>query len=468
MGTAVLLLLLGIVLILLIIAANGYFVAQEFAYMSVDRSRLAALAKAGDRKAKQALAVTRRTSFMLSGAQLGITVTGLLVGYVAEPLVGDSLGVLLGGLAIPPAVVVAVTTVGVLAVATIVQMIFGELYPKNLAISAPEPLALGLARSTKLYLSVFGWLIAVFDVAANLLLKMLRVEPVHDVDSSASREDLKQAVADSRQSGDLPQDLSMLIDRVLDFPDEDVEHAMIPISRVATVPEDYSLGELKELMARAHSRYPIVNDVGEPIGVVALIDLLRSTLPPEQPVTKIMRKPLYLPTLMALPDALNEMSAAGVQLACAIDEYGGFAGILSTEDLAEELVGEIRDEHDSGPALQLIEEEPGQWRAHGGMHLDELGRAIGEELPEGDYETLAGMMIAVAGEFPEVGQQIRVPLPPARADLIRENPLEREFVAKILHVDKHVPADLRVWLEEHDPDAEDRDAAPTEGQESEQ
>lgn len=229
MGTAVLLLLLGIVLILLIIAANGYFVAQEFAYMSVDRSRLAALAKAGDRKAKQALAVTRRTSFMLSGAQLGITVTGLLVGYVAEPLVGDSLGVLLGGLAIPPAVVVAVTTVGVLAVATIVQMIFGELYPKNLAISAPEPLALVLARSTKLYLSVFGWLIAVFDVAANLLLKMLRVEPVHDVDSSASREDLKQAVADSRQSGDLPQDLSMLIDRVLDFPDEDVEHAMIPI-----------------------------------------------------------------------------------------------------------------------------------------------------------------------------------------------------------------------------------------------
>ena len=168
-------LILGILVILAIIAVNGYFVAQEFAYMAVDRTRLSALAAAGDTSAKRALAVTNRTSFMLSGAQLGITVTGLLVGYVAEPLVGEPLGFLLAGTGIPPDARVAVGTGMALVAATIIQMIVGELYPKNLAIANPEPLSLGLARSTLFYMSAFGWLISFFDKSANLLLKLLRI-----------------------------------------------------------------------------------------------------------------------------------------------------------------------------------------------------------------------------------------------------------------------------------------------------
>ncbi|MEW1939083.1 CNNM domain-containing protein, partial [Dietzia maris] len=201
MGVTILTLLLGIVVILAIIAANGYFVAQEFAYMSVDRNRLSARAEAGDKAASRALKVTRRTSFMLSGAQLGITVTGLLVGYVAEPLVGESLGELLGGAGVPAAVSVTVGTTLALVVATVVQMIFGELYPKNLAIANPEPLARGLARSTTAYLTVFGWLIVVFDRAANLILRMVGVKPVEDLDSTATAEDLERIVADARESG---------------------------------------------------------------------------------------------------------------------------------------------------------------------------------------------------------------------------------------------------------------------------
>ena len=160
-------LLIGILVILVIIAANGYFVAQEFAYMSVDRVKLGAKAAAGDKASQRALAVTKRNSFMLSGAQLGITITGLLVGYVAEPLVGESLGVLLGGVGVPMAVSVTVGTVLALVAATIVQMIFGELFPKNLAIANPEPLARWLARSTTVYLAVFGWLISIFDASAK-------------------------------------------------------------------------------------------------------------------------------------------------------------------------------------------------------------------------------------------------------------------------------------------------------------
>ena len=210
---AVLTLLLGIVVILAIIVANGFFVAQEFAFMSVDRSRLRARADGGDAAARRALRVTRRTSFMLSGAQLGITVTGLLIGYVAEPLVGESLGTLLGGTGVDPTVSITVGTVIALALSTVVQMIFGELYPKNLAIAAPDPLARALARPTLIYLGVFGWLIVVFDRSAEALLRLLRIEPVEDVDSSATADDLEHLVAESRDSGDLPAELSLMIDR---------------------------------------------------------------------------------------------------------------------------------------------------------------------------------------------------------------------------------------------------------------
>lgn len=449
-GVATLILLVGIVLILAMIAVNGYFVAQEFAYMSVDRSRLASLAEAGEPRARRALAVTRRTSFMLSGAQLGITVTGLLVGNFAEPLVGDSLGVLLGGLDIPAGVTIVLTTIGVLVAATILQMIFGELFPKNLAISAPEPLALALARSTQIYLSVFGWLITIFDAAANLLLKLLRVEPVHDIDSSATREDLKHAVSDSRESGDLPEGLSILIDRVLDFPDQVVEHAMIPSSQVATVPTDATLGELRQLMAHSHSRYPVVDELGMPIGIVELIDLLRSRAADHEPVLAIMRRPLIIPTLMRLPDALEQMREASAQLACALDEYGGFAGILTTEDLAEELVGEITDEHDTVDAAAITTEVAGTWSADGALHLDEAQRSLGLALPEGDYETLSGLVIATAGDFPEPGETVTVHLPDAPGDLVHHHPVHRVLEVEVLSVDAHVPSRLRLRLIETD------------------
>ncbi len=204
MTAAVFTLILGLVVIGVIIAANGYFVAQEFGYMSVDRNELRARAEGGDRRAERALTITNRTSFMLSGAQLGITVTGLLIGYVAEPLVGNSLGTLLGGVGVPAAVSISVGTVLALAVSTIIQMIFGELFPKNYTLAAPMKSALALARSTAIYLATFGWLIRFFDIASNALLRLLRIEPVEDIDSSATAEDLGRIVTTSRESGRSP------------------------------------------------------------------------------------------------------------------------------------------------------------------------------------------------------------------------------------------------------------------------
>lgn len=447
MTEAVLTGLLGVVVMLVIIAANGYFVAQEFAYMSVDRERLGARADAGDASARRALRVTRRTSFMLSGAQLGITVTGLLVGFVAEPLVGGSIGVLLGGVGVPVALGVSIGTVVALVVATVVQMIFGELYPKNLAIAAPEPLARALAPSTLVYLAACGWLITVFDHAANAFLRLLRIEPVHDLDTSATREDLRHAVSDSRESGDLPADLSLLVDRVLDFPERSVEHAMVPRARVDTVAPATTVAEVRALMARAHSRYPVIDANGEPLGVVHLVDLLRRRPTDEAPVRSVMRPALLLPVLLPLPDALAEMERAREQLGCVLDEYGAFTGILTVEDLAEELIGDISDEHDPGPPAAVVPEDDG-WRIDGDTPLDEVGRAIGRTLPAGEYETLAGLLITHLGALPQPGETVRVPLPEDPAELVLEEPVRRLLEAEVLDVARHVPSSLRVRVVE--------------------
>jgi CBS domain containing-hemolysin-like protein len=444
----VLSLLLGVLVVGLITVVTGYFVAQEFAFMAVDRSRLKARAEAGDAAAKRALAITRRTSFMLSGAQLGITVTGLLVGYVAEPLIGESLGAMLGGVGIPTGVSVGIGVVLALLFATVVQMLFGELFPKNLAIARPEPVALKLASSTAIYLRVFGWLIWIFDQASNLLLRALKIEPVHDVEHSATARDLEHIVEDSRESGDLPVELSMLLDRILDFPRRTAEHAMIPRSRVDTVEDTDTIGHVRELMAHGHSRYPVLAEgTQDVVGVVHLADLLSTTEPDTAPVTAIARPCLVVSHLSPLPDVLRQLAETDNDLACVVDEYGGFTGVITLEDLAEELVGEITDEHDEERPEYAPVEGDGVWEMSGDVHVDEVERALGIDLPRGDYQTIAGLVIAHYGGLPPVGTTLEIELPPDPADLAHDDvPGPRVLRIEVLEVERHVPSRVRLVL----------------------
>jgi CBS domain containing-hemolysin-like protein len=446
--TEVLTLLSGVLVVVAITVVTGYFVAQEFAFMAVDRAELTARAEAGDAAAARALKVTRRTSFMLSGAQLGITVTGLLVGYVAEPLIGESLGAMLGGVGIPAGVSVGIGAVLALLFSTLVQMLFGELFPKNLAIARPQPVARWLARSTVVYLAVFGWLIWVFDQASNLLLRALRIEPVHDVEQAATARDLEHIVEDSRESGDLPVELSMMLDRILDFPRRDVEHAMIPRSRVDTVAGTDTLGHVRGLMTHGHSRYPVLAaGTDDVVGVVQLADLLTTPEPDSAPVTAIARPPLVVSTLMPLPDVLRRLAETDNQLACVVDEYGGFAGVITLEDLAEELVGEITDEHDEAHPEYVPVAGDGVWEMPGDVHVDEVERAVGTDLPRGDYETIAGLVIAAHGGLPAEGTRLRIELPADPADLVADDePAPRHLDVEVLAVDRHVPSRVRLEL----------------------
>ena len=446
--------LFGLFVVLAITALTGYFVAQEFAYMSVDRSRLKARAAAGDAGAARALTVTRRTSFMLSGAQLGITVTGLLVGYVAEPLIGRGLGELMGGVGVPTAVGIAVGAVLAVAFSTLVQMLFGELFPKNLAIARPEPVARRLALSTTVYLKLFGWLIWLFDQSSNLLLRALRIEPVHDVEHSATARDLEHIVAESRDTGELPRELSTLLDRVLDFPTRTAEHAMIARSRVDTVPDGQPITEVLDRMSTGHTRYPVVGDtVDDLVGVVHLHDLLGTDV--SGTARSRARAAVVVPASLPLVEVLTRLAEAQDEMALVVDEYGGFAGVVTVEDIAEELVGEIADEHDPAVEEDVRGSAAEGWSMPGDLHLDEVERVLGHKLPEVDAETLAGLVIARYGGLPQVGTTVRIELPPDAADLVGNGDAPRRaLVAEVREIGKHVPSSLNVRFEE-DAEADD-------------
>jgi CBS domain containing-hemolysin-like protein len=405
-------------------------------------------------RAKRVLAITKRTSFMLSGAQLGITVTGLLIGYVAEPLIGESVGTLLGGVGIDPAVSVAIGTTAALILATVVTMIFGELYPKNLAIASPEPLARALAVPTRIYLTVFGWLITVFDMAANALLRLFRIEPLEDVDESATARDLEAIIEESRASGDLPDDLSMIIDRILDFPQRDVEHAMVPRSRVDSISPETTVGEVRELMATGHTRYPVVGDEDQPVGVVELVDLLRGDHADDTPVSAVMRDAVVLPTTMMLPVALDRMRQTRNEMACVVDEYGNFDGVLTIEDLTEEVIGEISDEHDL-IVDEVVNVGDDHWTLPGDVHLDEVERLIGHDLTRGDDETIAGLVIRAHGDLPPEGTTLRIHIPEKAAETIQGIRIERWLEVEVAEVARLVPSRLVVRLHENDLDGED-------------
>ncbi|MFF0817022.1 hemolysin family protein [Rhodococcus sp. NPDC003318] len=439
--------LLGVAVVLAITALTGYFVAQEFAFMAVDRSRLEARAHAGDASAARALGVTRRTSFMLSGAQLGITVTGLLVGYVAEPLIGRGLGEMTGGVGIPTGVGVAVGAVLAVLFSTVVQMVFGELFPKNLAIARPEPVARRLALSTTVYLTLFGWLIRLFDTSSNLLLRALRIEPVHDVEHSATPRDLEHIVAESRDTGELPRELSTLLDRVLDFPTRTAEHAMIPRALVDVVRADEQIGDVIARMGSGHTRYPVVGSSSDDLlGVVHLHDLLGPD--PTGTAADRARPAVVVPTTLPLPDLLARLAEAKDEMALVVDEYGGFAGVVTVEDMAEELVGEIADEHDPDHEATEVVAVDGGWLVPGRVHVDEVARVLDENLPEDDdYETFAGLVITEFGGFPGTGDTVEIALPTDPADLVADEPQAPTFLrVTVRAVDKHVPSSLFVTV----------------------
>jgi CBS domain containing-hemolysin-like protein len=223
---------------------------------------------------------------------------------------------------------------------------------------------------------------------------------------------------------------------------------MVPRSQVDWVRPETTLLEVRELMARAHTRYPVISDDDTPLGVVHLADVLSRLAKglDDETVASVMRPATVIPTLMLLPDALTQLTRTSNHLACVIDEYGGFAGVLTLEDLAKEIVGEITDEHDVEIGDPVVPGGDGIWLMDGDVHIDEVERAIGHDLPRGDVETVAGMLIAEFGALPVEGDVVTIDLPVDPADLVDDEPVQRRLVVDVLRVERYVPTEVRVRL----------------------
>ncbi len=437
---------LGLTLIILLTAATGYFVAQEFGYVAVDRGRLRQLADDGDPAAKRALRVTGRLSFVLSGAQLGITVTALLVGYVAEPFLGAGLADLLGLVGVPQTLSLPISVGLALLIATVVQMVLGELAPKNLAIVRAEALALGLSRSTLIYLAVAGPAIRLFDAAATRLLRRAGIEPIEELPSGATPEDLERIIEESRQEGQLDLQMSTLLDRGLDFRQLTAGEVMVPRVDVYTIQADEPVSRIVELLDTGHSRFPVqgAEGIDDVVGVAGIADVLG--VPPDQrfstPVAAVAVPPLLVPTTLPLPTVLDRLRAGHRQLACVVDEYGGFAGVITLEDIAEELVGPIRDEDDP-PEPAPVRQEDGSWVVPARWRIDEVADSTGIVLPEApEYDTLSGLVMRELGRVPEVGDRLEIPLPADGTSDPREE--TRRAAVEVLAVDRHVADSVRL------------------------
>ncbi|MWK35019.1 DUF21 domain-containing protein [Actinomadura sp. J1-007] len=405
---------LGVLAVVLLTAATGYFVAQEFAFVAADRSGLQQAADRGDASARRALKVIGRLSFMLSGAQLGITMTTLVVGFIAKPALAELIEPLLDVTGVPEGATGAIALAAGFVLATLIQMLLGELFPKNLALARAEQLARALAASTLAYLTVAGPLIRLFDRAATRLLRAVGVEPVEELHGGATLEDLGDIIGKSHSAGHLPADLSGLLERALSFGDRTADEVMVPRPQVRTLPGAAPVSELVgAIRETGHTAYPVYGqEVDDVIGVAGVREVVDDSLDPSTPIRRVARPALLVPGSQPLYGVIEQMRDTGEEFACVVDEYGGLAGILTFEDIAEELVGEIADETDADETAPTTGPD-GSWLVDAGMRIDEIGRLTGLALPAGEaYDTLGGLAMAELRRLPCPGDVITVALDP--------------------------------------------------------
>lgn len=401
---------LGLIAVVVLIAANGYFVAAEFSFVAARRQKFTEGAAEGDRRSRQAVEVHKRISFMLSGAQLGITVTSLVLGFIARPAIAGALEPVFEAVGVGADAVFGVSIIVAFILATIAQMVFGELAPKNLAIAKPEPVARAVAGSTLVFLKVAGPLIRLFDGAANRLLRLVGIEPVEELHGGVSTEELDLIVDSSAESGHLTYLQAGLLERAIDFAELEASDAMVAWNKVVTIDGAATASDLRDAMASRRSRFPVVDVDGKVQGIVHAKDLLGvpRTEYDGVIVSSLMHDVIAVPEAASLTVVLSELRTHSTEMALVIDEYGGPAGIITLEDVVEELVGEIEDEYDPAETADRWEAEPGVWTMSATSRPDEIERATGLELPDGEYDTVAGLVLDRLERLAEVGDSVVV------------------------------------------------------------
>jgi CBS domain containing-hemolysin-like protein len=396
-----------------LVVACGVFVAAEFSFVGVDRAAVEREAE-HDRRAQGVLAALRSLSTQLSAAQLGITVTNLAIGFLAEPAIARLLTGPLTALGLSGSGASAVSLVVALALSTAVTMIFGELVPKNLAISEPLRTSRTVQGVMRAFTTVTRPLVLVLNNTSNVLVRAVGVEPTEELASARSAEELFSLVRRSAAQGTLPDDTATLVQRTLAFTERHAADVMTPRGAMDTLaPTDTVATLLERAAATGRSRFPVLADdtahAAEP-GVIGVRDAL-GVAEDDRATTTVgaLARPLdAVPETLDLDRLLTLLRAGDVPLALVVDEYGDLAGLVTLEDLVEELVGDVRDEHDPGtpPGARL---DDGSWRCDGLLRPDEASTLLGWSLPESpEYDTLAGLLAEHLGRVPDEGDTVTV------------------------------------------------------------
>lgn len=397
----------GVVMALALLAANGLFVAAEFALLAARRSRMEQLAAAGSSRAGAAVASLRELSVTLAGAQLGITMASLGLGVVAEPLVAGFFEHLLADYSpLPEPVAVSLGFVIGLAIVVFLHMVVGEMAPKSWAIADPEKSSLLLARPFRWFVALFRPVIILLNNMANGLVRLLGVEPREELAVAHAPSDLLMVLRESAKEGMIGGEDHELLSRALELSGLDAESVMVPRRDVVSVPEEASRGEVLDVARRTgRSRLPVhAGDLDQVVGVVTVKDVLLSGL--EEPVSQVARPALVVPDSRAIEDVLLDMRSQRQHIAMVVDEYGSVSGLVALEDIVEELIGDFDDETDR-ISRRLRRRGDGQILVAGTLRPHELAERTGLALPEGPYETVAGFIEHRIGAVPTNGSTVR-------------------------------------------------------------
>jgi len=405
--------LLLIVIALLLVLACGIFVAAEFSLLAVNRNSVDALAKKGDKRARNVAHSLRTLSTQLSSAQVGITVTNLGIGFLAEPAIAALISPWLLGVGMAEPAVPAVALAIGLVIATIVTMLLGELVPKNLAIAKPYATAARVQWPLLFFTGVMRGPINWMNGSANWVLHRFGVEPTEELASARSGDELLALVRRSAEQGTLPRETAAMLERSMSFGDLAAIDVMTPRLRVDALGLSATAEDVLNLAQKTgHSRFPVHGSEGldDVKGVVHIKHafVIAKAKRARTSVASIMSQPLLLPSSISLEALLDDLRDGGLQMAVLLDEYGAVDGVVTIEDLMEELVGDLQDEYDNDVA-DVLKTAEGVWDVSGLVRADELAEATDFYLPEhDDVETLGGLVAHMLERIPDIGDSVVV------------------------------------------------------------
>lgn len=395
--------------VIVLVLANGFFVAAEFALVGVRRSRIETLAATGHRGAKRLISLLDNLNAYLSASQLGITLASLALGMLGEPTIARLLEGPLAGLSEAWRHAIALTIAYIII--TILHIVIGEQAPKLFGLARAEKTALATAWPMELFYKIFQWPIRALDWASARIVRPFGIHATSEHASIYTEKELRQLVDVSRESGHLRDAEQRLIHRVFEFSDTLVREAMIPRTAMAAISSDCSLEEIAKAFSKhGYSRLPVYREsLDDMVGFVHSKDVMPYLLRPASfRLEQVLQSPLYIVDTARLEDVLKQMQKAKSHFGFVIDEHGGVEGIITLEDLLEEIVGDISDEHDEEVNEQITEEKDGTYLLDGGLAVRDLNRRLKLTLPESDaYTTIGGFLMTEAGHVLQPGEDIK-------------------------------------------------------------